>query len=221
MECLPRTIKERRKISYYEKYFGHGFFVQRTGTSTRAFKQKNVRCTGTSNGRERVKVATPVRSVRPPWDLDAVLRYRIASTFESLSTTPLRSLSKKVLFLVALATAKRVGKLQAISRYVSFASSGACLAYVPEFLAKTESALHPLPRSFLVKSPADFAAGVDQDLLLCPVRVCANISGGCLRRLIVLVVFLFLLILPLVRCRRMVSRISFERSFMRLVLAER
>ena len=35
---------------------------------------------------------------------------------------------------------------------------------------KTESALHPLPRSFLVKSLTDFAAGLDQELLLCPVR---------------------------------------------------
>ena len=44
------------------------------------------------------------------------------------------------------------------------------VSYVPEFLAKTESALRPLPRSFLVKSLADFAAGLDEDLLLCPVH---------------------------------------------------
>ena len=56
------------------------------------------------------KVETPVRSVRPPsWDLDAVLRYLISSTFQPLSSTPLRLLTKKVLFLIALATAKRVG----------------------------------------------------------------------------------------------------------------
>ena len=113
---------------------------------------------------------TPVRSVCPPsWDLDVVLRYFISSTFEPLSSTPLRSLAK-VLFLVALATAKRVGELQAITRYALFALSGACLGYVPKFLAKTESPSHTLPRSFLVKSLADFAAGLDQDLLLCPVR---------------------------------------------------
>ena len=109
------------------------------------------------------KVETPVRSVRPPsWDLDAVLRYLISSTFEPLSATPFHLLMK-VLFLVALATAKRVWELQAISRYVSFSSCGACLAYVLEFLTMTESASHPLPRSFLVKPLAD----LDQDLLLC------------------------------------------------------
>ena len=33
------------------------------------------------------------------------------------------------------------------------------LLYVPEFLAKTESALRPLPRSFLVKYLSDFVMG--------------------------------------------------------------
>ena len=74
------------------------------------------------------------------------------------------------MFLISLATAKRVGELQALSRRVSFSSSSAGLSYVPEFVAKTESALRPLPRSFEVKSLGDFAAGLPDDLLLCPVR---------------------------------------------------
>ena len=53
---------------------------------------------------------------------------------------------------------------------MSLSSSGACVAYVPEFVVKTESAVIPLPRSFVIKSLADFAAGLDQELLLCPVR---------------------------------------------------
>ena len=36
-------------------------------------------------------------------------------------------------------------------------------------LGQDESALRPFPRSFLVKSLTDFAAGLDEDLLLCPV----------------------------------------------------
>ena len=35
---------------------------------------------------------------------------------------------------------------------MSLSFSGACVAYVPEFVAKTESAVHPLPRSFIIKS---------------------------------------------------------------------
>ena len=65
--------------------------------------------------------------------------------------------------------AKRVGELQVLSWVVSFSSVGTTVSYVPEFLAKTESALRPLPRSFLVRSLSDFVMGLDEDLLLCPV----------------------------------------------------
>ena len=115
-------------------------------------------------------MAAPSRSIQPPsWDLNKVLVYLRSSTFEPLQSTSLRSLSKKTLFLMSLATTKRVVELQALSSIVSFSSESAVVSYVPEFLAKTESALRPLPRSFLVKSLTDFVAGLDEDLLLCPV----------------------------------------------------
>ena len=38
-------------------------------------------------------------------------------------------------------------------------------------MAKSESVSRSIPRSFLVKSLSDFAAGLYDDLLLCPVRV--------------------------------------------------
>ena len=63
-----------------------------------------------------------------------------------------------------------MGEIQALSRPVSFSSSAAGLSYVPELVAKTESALRPLPRSFEVPSLGDFAACMPEDLLLCPVR---------------------------------------------------
>ena len=46
----------------------------------------------------------------------------------------------------------------------------ACLSYIPQFVAKSESLPRSIPRSFLVQSLADFAAGLDIDFLLCPVR---------------------------------------------------
>ena len=64
----------------------------------------------------------------------------------------------------------RGGEIQALSRRVSFSSSAAGLSYVPELVAKTEAALRPLPRSFEVPSLGDFAAGMPEDLLRCPVR---------------------------------------------------
>ena len=72
--------------------------------------------------------------------------------------------------MLSLATAMRGGVIQALSRRVSFSSSAAGLSYGPWLVAKTESALRPLPRSFEVPSLGDFAAGMPEDLLRCPVR---------------------------------------------------
>ena len=99
-----------------------------------------------------------------------VLRFLNSSAFEPLSEAFLRALSQKTLFPLALGTAKHVGELQALSSVVSYVGSNACLSYVPQFVAKSESLTHSIPRSFLVKSLSDFAAGLDEDLLLCPVR---------------------------------------------------
>ena len=111
------------------------------------------------------------RQLRPPaWDLTLVLRFLASSTFEPLAEAPLHVLMQKVLFLLAFATAKRVGELQALSSVVTFVHGDACLSYVPEFVAKSESLSRSIPRSFLVRSLSDFAAGLDDDLLLCPVR---------------------------------------------------
>ena len=116
-------------------------------------------------------LASVERQLRPPsWDLSGVLRYLNTSSFEPLSHAPLRALTQKVLFLLVLATAKRVGELQALSSIVTFVGGDACLSYVPQFVAKSESLTRSIPRSFLVKSLSDFVAGLDDDLLLCPVR---------------------------------------------------
>ena len=102
----------------------------------------------------------------PSWDLLKVLSFLNSSSFEPLRAAPLCALFKKVLFLLALATAKRVGELQAISHIVSFVGGVACLSYVLEFVAKSESLSRSIPCSFLVKSLSDFVAGLDVDLLL-------------------------------------------------------
>ena len=116
------------------------------------------------------QVEAPIREVRPPaWDLPT-MNYLRSSSFEPLYTISLRDLTRKTLFLISLATAKRVGELQALSRRVSFSSSSAGLSYVPEFVTKTESAICPLPRSFEVKSLGDFVACLPEDLLLCFVQ---------------------------------------------------
>ena len=106
----------------------------------------------------------------PAWDLSKVLTYLVSPAFEPLSQDSFRALTLKTLFLLALATAKRVGELQALSSIVTFVAVDACFSYIPQFVAKSESLTRSIPRSFLVKSLAVFAAGLDIDLLLCPVR---------------------------------------------------
>ena len=62
------------------------------------------------------------------------------------------------------------GSSRRFSHIVSFVGGVACLSYVPEFVTKSESFSRSVPRSFLVKSLSDFAAGLDVAQLLCPVR---------------------------------------------------
>ena len=117
------------------------------------------------------RVSAPSYPMCPPsWNLSKVLRFLNSGSFEPLHAAPLRTLSTKVLFLLALATAKRVWELQAFSRIVSFIGGDASSPMFLELVAKSESLSRSIPRSFLVKSLSDFAAGLDVDLLLCPVR---------------------------------------------------
>ena len=106
----------------------------------------------------------------PPWDLSLVLSFLWGPPFEPLSSCSLRDLTRKVLFLLSLATARGVGKLQAISSQVSSSGGDLFLSYLPEFRAKTETSVRPLPRSFPVQSLLDFVGSLPDKLLLCPVR---------------------------------------------------
>ena len=113
------------------------------------------------------RLERPVSSSRvPPWDLSRVLFF----LREPLSSCCLRDLSRKVLFLVVLATARRVGELQALSAVVSESGDDLFLSYLPEFRAEAESESRPLPRSFCIRSLTDFVGDLPEELLLCPVR---------------------------------------------------
>ena len=90
--------------------------------------------------------------------------------FEPLVSCSLRDLTRKLLFLLSLATARRVGELQAVAADVSFSRGNAFLSYLPEFRAKSESESRPLPPSFRVPSLSDFVGLLPDELLFCPVR---------------------------------------------------
>ena len=105
----------------------------------------------------------------PPWDLDKVLQYLSGPPFEPLARASFLDKTKKALFLLAMATAKRVSELQALSFSVSFQGEDLVLYYDPFFRAKTESVSNLLPRSIIVPSLSDFAGDLPERVQ-CPVR---------------------------------------------------
>ena len=105
----------------------------------------------------------------PPWDLDKVLEYLSGPPFEPLAEASFRNMTRKALFLLAMATAKRIGELQALSFSVSHRGDDLVLHYDPFFLAKTELVSNPLPRSVIVQSLANFVGDLPERVL-CPVR---------------------------------------------------
>ena len=112
----------------------------------------------------------PHREKKIGWDLNKVLSSLRSPPFEPIESIPLRLLTQKTLFLISLATAKRVSEIQALAYAVSSQGSDIILSYVPEFIAKTETTDNPLPRCFPLKSLGDFVGNLEEELLVCPVR---------------------------------------------------
>ena len=106
----------------------------------------------------------------PNWDLDIVLKALCLPPFEPLARANFRALSKKTIFLVALATAKRVSELQGLFHQVAYVQDDMMLAYREEFFPKTDTVDKPLPREFLLKALAPVVGRMDEERLLCPVR---------------------------------------------------
>ena len=92
------------------------------------------------------------------------------SPYEPLHALGLRTLTKETLFLVALTTARCVGKLLAISFQVAIQEWDVVLAYLLEFRAKTEAEPRPIPMFFLLKSLTGIVGQEKEKCLLCPVR---------------------------------------------------
>ena len=116
------------------------------------------------------RVHKPIQNRTPSWNVDIVLKALTRTPYEPLHLCSRRDLTKKTLFLVALATAKRVGELQSLSCSVAKQGNDLLLSYLPEFIAKTESDINPIPREFCLRSLAAIVGREDEERLLCPVR---------------------------------------------------
>ncbi len=136
---------------------------------------------GQSVGRDNsvVRFLKGARRLNPPrpltvptWDLPTVLRALKGPPFEPLQSMNLRSLSLKTALLLALASVKRVGDLQALS------ISPACLEFGPndsKFVLKPRRSYVPKVLSTQFRAQvitlSELPPSEDRELsLLCPVR---------------------------------------------------
>ena len=115
----------------------------------------------------------PVELRPPAWEVALVLQNLTGAPYEPLRTCDGRFLAQKTLFLLALASAKRIGGLHALSYRVSHSRDWGevSFSFVPGFVAKTQdpSSLAPLFEGFTVPALPN-ARNNRNGGLLCPVR---------------------------------------------------
>ncbi|XP_068233502.1 uncharacterized protein [Palaemon carinicauda] len=116
----------------------------------------------------------------PSWDLARVLDMLSKPPFEPLKDIVDRNLTLKAVFLLALASAKRVGELHGLSYEVEHSRGWKEISFkfVPSFVAKTQNPSGWDPRFEGFTVPAIPNSGNQEDLKLCPVRVIRK----CLKR---------------------------------------
>ena len=115
----------------------------------------------------------PVELRPPAWDVSLVLQSLTGAPYEPLRTCEERFLAQKTLFLLALASAKRIGALHALSYRVSHTRNlgEVSFSFVTGFVAKTQdpSSLAPRFEGFSVPALPN-ARNNRNGRLLCPVR---------------------------------------------------
>ena len=119
------------------------------------------------------KSARPERLRPPNWDVSLVLQSLTRAPYEPLRSADERFLAQKTLFLLALASAKRIGELHALSYCVSHSRDWgeASFVFVPGFVAKTQDPSSQDPRFDSFTIPAlPKASDNPNGRLLCPVR---------------------------------------------------
>ena len=89
--------------------------------------------------RSFLRSVNPVELRPPAWDVSLVLQSLTGAPYEPLRTCEERFLAQKTLFLLALASAKRIGELHALSYRVSYTRDWGevSFAFVTGFVAKT------------------------------------------------------------------------------------
>ena len=116
-----------------------------------------------------------IRSLIPKWHVTLVLRSLQQAPYEHLAEASIRDVTYKTVFLLALASAKRVSELHALSYVVSRRRDWASmtLSFVDDFIAKTQVPGDPstAPQPFEVPALTTILGPDDSDQLRCPVRM--------------------------------------------------
>ena len=98
--------------------------------------------------RSFARSVNPVELRPPAWDVSLILQSLTGAPYEPLRTCEERFLAQKTLFLLALASAKRIGELHALSYRVSHTRDWGevSFAFVTGFVAKTQDPSSLAPR---------------------------------------------------------------------------
>ena len=123
--------------------------------------------------RSFLRSVNPVELLPPAWDVSLVLQSSTGAPYEPLRTCEEHFLAQETLFLLVLASAKRIGELHSMSYRVSHSRGWGevSFSFVPGFLAKTQdpSSLAPRFEGFSVPALPN-ARNNRNGRLLCPVQ---------------------------------------------------
>lgn len=116
-----------------------------------------------------------ISSTTPKWDLALVLRNLTRAPYEPLNRSSMKHLSHKTLFLLGLASAKRIGEIHALSANVNHTEhwTSVSIEFDTAFLAKTQDPGDPSTSRRFLRIPAlgpTLDSSLVEDRSLCPVR---------------------------------------------------
>ena len=114
----------------------------------------------------------PVELRPPAWDVALVLQSLTGAPYEPLRMCEERFLAQRTLFLLALALAKHIGELHALSSRVSHTRNWdeVSFSFVPGFVAKTPDPSSLALRFEVISVPVLPNARNNRNGRLCPVR---------------------------------------------------
>ena len=111
------------------------------------------------------------KSLVPNWNLPLVLNSLIKEPFEPMQSADMKFVTLKTVFLLAVASGRRVSEIHALSidkHHWRRERDGISMITNPEFMAKNESLTNPGKPIFLARF--DKFTTVDEDKLMCPCR---------------------------------------------------